>query len=82
LQNYGFVRTGGLGRLGRRKYGLYDRTEYDENALLAGKNTPKTNSGAEERYLNQKSYYNQTTIDTVNIVLGIGMLSVILFKTF
>jgi hypothetical protein len=55
-------------------YGSYARTEYDENALNAGRNTPKSNSGAEERYLNQKSVYNQSFLHTANILLGIGIL--------
>lgn len=55
-------------------YGSYARTEYDENALNAGRNTPKSNSGAEERYLNQKRVYNQSALHTANILLGIGIL--------
>ena len=66
----------------RTNYGSYARTEYNEDDLNAGRNTPKTNSGAQERYLNQKAYYNQTMIDTANICLGIGILSTILFKSF
>ena len=65
----------------RTNYGSYARTEYNEDELNAGKNTPKTNSGAEERYLNQKRFYNQTMVDTANICLGIGIVSVILFKS-
>lgn len=67
---------------GSRKYGSYARTEYNEDELNAGRNTPKTNSGAEERYLNQTVYYNQRMIDTANICLGIGIVSAILFKSF
>lgn len=84
-------RTYGLGGLGdgrggsddrkRTIYGSYARTEYNEDELNAGQNTPKMNSGAEERYLNQKKYYNQTMVDTANICLGIGIVSAILFKS-
>jgi hypothetical protein len=66
---------GGSGDPNLTLYGSYDRTDYDENALNAGRNTPKSNSGAKERYLNQKMIYNQSFINTVNILLGIGIIS-------
>ena len=63
-------------------YGSYTRTDYNEDDLNARRNTPYSNSGAEERYLNQKKMYNRSVVDIFNTCIGIGIVGYVAYKSY